>query len=547
MAVLLMVSGLSVAVTAQEEESYIEILYGEELVELSLVDYISTFDYMIYPYDNGETVTWTIGDANVLCLDEENNVIVPVAPGETTLTATTNTGLSDTINVVVNEPTAWKGLGSMPLILEAYGRNQLFVYTPSESGEYTMYSMGDGDVYAELYDRNFELIEMADDNTTDYNFVLPMELTAGETYYFHIGAYQPSMVNIVFMKGIETTYTSFDFTIDSVTLNVGDAFIPSVTYEPRYVALDWCDITAADGTIFEQMDYLFVAQKPGTTTLTATAPNGTSATMTVTVQDVTMLTAGDVKTVNLTDGVIMRTYAIVAEETAEYVIQSFDAKNVEVMLNDDAGNYLNGASVQAGGFCVTQQLTAGELYVLCILGYSEEDLSFEIGMVKKDPTNKPTGVSLDFADYAILKQQGDEVWVTADNYITFNVVFEGTYGVMPENYTISVVDENIVWYDLDWNELYACGVGTTTVTVTSASGFNHTYTIHVIADLVGDVSHDGKVDIADAVMLFRYANGRISVPSVEVIAYDLNHDNVANIADAVMLFRYANGRLSSLD
>ncbi len=62
----------------------------------------------------------------------------------------------------------------------------------------------------------------------------------------------------------------------------------------------------------------------------------------------------------------------------------------------------------------------------------------------------------------------------------------------------------------------------------------------------GDLNGDGIANIADATLLFRAANGRITLTPEQKAIADLNGDGVENIADATMLFRYANGRLASL-
>ncbi len=62
----------------------------------------------------------------------------------------------------------------------------------------------------------------------------------------------------------------------------------------------------------------------------------------------------------------------------------------------------------------------------------------------------------------------------------------------------------------------------------------------------GDVNEDGIINIADATMVFRAANGRINLTDKQKAVADVNGDGIANIADATMLFRYANGRIASL-
>ncbi len=64
---------------------------------------------------------------------------------------------------------------------------------------------------------------------------------------------------------------------------------------------------------------------------------------------------------------------------------------------------------------------------------------------------------------------------------------------------------------------------------------------------IGDLNNDDKIDIADAVFVFRAANGRLVLSEAEKAIADVNKDGKVDIADATMIFRYANGRIATLD
>ncbi len=64
---------------------------------------------------------------------------------------------------------------------------------------------------------------------------------------------------------------------------------------------------------------------------------------------------------------------------------------------------------------------------------------------------------------------------------------------------------------------------------------------------VGDLNDDDIVNIADATVVFRAANGRIKLTDEQKAVADVNRDGIINIADATMVFRYANGRINSFD
>ncbi len=546
MAMLLLLMPLSVASTAQE--AYIEILNGADDVTFTVVELIDLYDYWIYPYDNGETVTWTVEDESVMCVDEENGVVRPVAPGTTTVTATTDTGLSDTVTVTVTPPEAWGDIGTKQLIFKEEYSFRVFSYTPSQTGEYTLYWDGAGAVLAELYDENYMYIDIIGYALTGELCVLPMTLTAGKTYYFNIGAYEPTITKMTLKQGIETACTSFDFAVDTLVVNMGDVFIPEIVYEPETAVLEDGDIVSANESIVALSDIGFLAQSVGTTTLTATASDGSCATMTVIVQEPPVLTADTVFDVDFANGVMMHTYPIYADETMIHVIRSFDVDMVYAFLINPSGNISCETMTPYGDLVMEMEFTQGDVWALCVLNMDGIDKSFEMSLAKSTVHEGLTDISLAFDPYTVQKQEGNDVWVTVDSYAYFDVVFRGSIGMIPETYDVIVENEDIVENDWHTDELYAKAVGTTTVTIrTDHSGISCTYTIHVIEELNGDINIDGTVNIADAVLLFRYANGRVLVEKSTAAQFDINNDDTANIADAVMLFRYANGRLSSLD
>ncbi len=63
----------------------------------------------------------------------------------------------------------------------------------------------------------------------------------------------------------------------------------------------------------------------------------------------------------------------------------------------------------------------------------------------------------------------------------------------------------------------------------------------------GDINCDGTVDIADATMLFRYINARITLTEEQLAQAELAApSDKVTIGDALVLFRYANGRITKL-
>lgn len=91
------------------------------------------------------------------------------------------------------------------------------------------------------------------------------------------------------------------------------------------------------------------------------------------------------------------------------------------------------------------------------------------------------------------------------------------------------------------------------VTITGKTGSaaetyakNNSLTFIPIKDarLLGDVNGDGKVNIADALLISRYDAGLASLDAEQLAAGDVNKDNKVNIADALLISRYDAGLIA---
>ena len=65
--------------------------------------------------------------------------------------------------------------------------------------------------------------------------------------------------------------------------------------------------------------------------------------------------------------------------------------------------------------------------------------------------------------------------------------------------------------------------------------------------LLGDVDHNGFVNVADSVLVLRHAIGLSSIPNDAQPQADVTLDGRIDIADALMILRYAMGLIDSLD
>ncbi len=88
--------------------------------------------------------------------------------------------------------------------------------------------------------------------------------------------------------------------------------------------------------------------------------------------------------------------------------------------------------------------------------------------------------------------------------------------------------------------------GETTITA-KVGNYTATCKITVSTDaVVGDVDGDGTISIADALMIFKYKSGELTLSSQAQLAADTDRNGKVEIADALRIFKYKSGEIESL-
>lgn len=165
----------------------------------------SSFDYW-YDQDNNEV---GIGDC-IYLLPGTYTLRSSFKDGifrrvEATLKVTVNN--SQTVTAVVKEtslPVAGKLSTGVSYNIPINGTTKIYEFTPTISGNYAIYSMGDIDTYGYLYDASGTLLESDDDGNDDGNFMIEYNLSAGIKYYIGIRKY----------NGSSTSYSNVELRVD---------------------------------------------------------------------------------------------------------------------------------------------------------------------------------------------------------------------------------------------------------------------------------------------------------------------------------------------
>ncbi len=94
----------------------------------------------------------------------------------------------------------------------------------------------------------------------------------------------------------------------------------------------------------------------------------------------------------------------------------------------------------------------------------------------------------------------------------------------------------------------AIGVGTATITA-KVSNYTATCKVNVISStnfLLGDIDADNTVTIADALMIFKYKSGEITLSNTALKAADTDKNGKVELADALRIFKFKSGEIDEL-
>ncbi|MCR5837761.1 MAG: Ig-like domain-containing protein [Lachnospiraceae bacterium] len=148
-------------------------------------DYIATINpycYKLHDYDGYQSF-----DSSDKYMFETKEVRIKVKDNDIDVTVSTKISTFDSMIKEAEEI----GIGDKDLKVSSI-KNGVFIFTPTETGYYNIYSTGNADTRAVIYfDENGDSFTVSDDEIAgDINFgFYDMELESGQTYYIVVGAY----------------------------------------------------------------------------------------------------------------------------------------------------------------------------------------------------------------------------------------------------------------------------------------------------------------------------------------------------------------------
>lgn len=396
------------------------------------------------------------------------------APGTAVITASTVSGLSETITVTVLEETVIN-VGETKTVSLSGGKSARFAFTAPETRSYAFYSTGDYDTYGQIYDSLVSGLASDDSSGENGNFRVVYKMSQGATYYLDAKLYYssdsgefdvavealPFAEQLVINNGDKLTkYITDSFNLNSSLLPEGSSE-ENITY-----STDNSDVVSID-------DYNSYARcrSAGTATITATSERGLTDTLEVTVKDFEPLTLDTPATANITSELDHVMFKFTVPEEGYYDIKSTGAQDetyarLGEYSYDSFYSYTSAYGGDDNNFSIRYHLYQNREYILsAALNNSSVTGSFNV-VLSKVPNAEAIAIDL-----------GSEISETKNNSFNLKVVYT------PEN----ALEENITWESSDESVVsvsYSGRIellkeGDAEVTATTESGLSASILVHV--------------------------------------------------------------------
>ncbi len=443
--------------------------------------------------------------------------------------------------------------------IEYNGESHSYYFTADEEGQYGILSRGNLDLKATLYE-------------VDDIYPLKKESQKGDKDNFNLQFYnlEPGKKYIV---EVTTDYAEDDYDdhsgeyeimaykctdeIEGIKLSVGDTYTVYTDDEDYTFSASLVPETANQSAL-EYAVWSLTGDEIGYQTVygrsfaTYRFYEAGTATLTVSIDDleiadsciITSKEAGystilldEVKTVNASGHYSEGWFKFVPEEDGEYTFYSTGDADIDMYSNDNYCDYDSGYNYN---FMYTIELSAGEEFIFECVPYAYEDGDkYYVSVCKAHRAESVTIIE----DRNNINEIG--------KYINFYLKLGngGAYYDRADELDWSISDRSVAefsyYYDDGSVELYICGEGVTTLTVTTPEGFSDSFDIYVGVEppqeeiIPGDIDGTGEVDLSDVTNIARYFAGWDV--DVNESALDVDGDGLVNLNDLIHLAQYVAG------
>lgn len=155
-------------------------------------------------------------------------------------------------------------------IVAVDGDSYILAITPEETSYYNIYSTGDEDPYAYLYDSSWNYITGNDDYGSSLNFFILVELEAGETYYLETNLY--GNYSASFSVFIETYDVYNGACGDGLTYSIADGVLTISGTGEMYVKYEYSNSVFPWSYVSDEITSVVI--EDGVTSIAASAFSG---------------------------------------------------------------------------------------------------------------------------------------------------------------------------------------------------------------------------------------------------------------------------------
>ena len=394
-----------------------------------------------------------------------------VSSGKANITVTTDTGLTDTVEITARDIPEMLVDSPEYLSFGVNGGTRYFAFTPESDGEYAFYTDGALLPIFMLYDSNYEMVELSESAKDMGDIVARAKLLGGETYTVEINVLFESpdfmlcVTPCVAAEGIEIM--TYDGTkaegFVGRTMSFSAVFAPDIHISEECVwSVDNEEIAYVSYQENDYCDVVFL--KTGAVNLTVTTESGLSDSVELSCVDVPEIKLDEVKTVKSAEGDYFK---FIPEKSGSYSFISDNGHGFGAIF-DSEWNPLAMSDLLSSeiGFAAQTYMTEGETYYLVALKTAAEDIEVYI-----TECVKATEVTLSC---------GSELYGYEGEYTTIEALF-GDKNVEIEECYFLTNGSDVVEIESYGNvcDLYFIGAGEATIIVKTASGLSASCKVYV--------------------------------------------------------------------
>lgn len=427
-----------------------------------------------------EGITYELSDGSVADWSYDNSFSLN-SPGSTVVTATTESGLTASFTITV-EDYELLSFGDTKTVVIKDGEPAVYRIETAQSCAARIYSEGSG----EYLSVSLSDVPNYDMSRSGHDFEVTADLDANTTSYITITqasyARNEFELHMELLPGAE----SFEFSVGSeITAYAKTGFISGYTFYPEGSRVERItSLSSSNEAVAEISDDSVIFKAAGDAVLTAVSQHGLTAALSVHVLEPEALAAGDLKSLTLAPDIQM-CYRITPDSDAVYELYSKGNSYAEAELLDDSLSLISSES-SSHGFSIQAPLEQGGTYYLRLKSSSSEPVTLSVG-----------AKTIPYAESMSIREPADLVGYV-DGAVSLHTDFypEGSFR---EEVEWSVSDSSIAEvYD---GEVTFSSIGTVTVTATSSRGFTDSRTISVIEPetisagetKTADFNYQGKV------------------------------------------------------